>query len=56
MSKLAQKLITENQRTQSPFLDLGNCGLTQIPEQVFECTWLENLNFIKIQLTFIFLS
>jgi len=44
MSQLAQKLIAENKRTKSTFLDLGNCGLTELPEELFECTWLENLN------------
>jgi len=44
MSKLAQKLIAENKRTQSTFLDLGNCGLTELPDELLECTWLENLS------------
>ncbi|MBK8567705.1 MAG: hypothetical protein IPN76_31395 [Saprospiraceae bacterium] len=31
------ELIAENKRTLSPFLDLGNLGLTEVPEEVFEC-------------------
>jgi hypothetical protein len=34
MSKLAKKLINENKRTRSRFLDLGNCDLTEIPAEV----------------------
>jgi len=44
MSQLAQKLIAENKKTKSPFLDLGNCGLTGLPKELFDCYWLENLN------------
>jgi internalin A len=42
--KKALELIAENKRTRSPFLDLGNLGLTEVPEEVFECVWLEYLN------------
>ena len=47
MSELAQKLIQEekNPKTRTDKLDLGNCGLTDIPEEVFELTWLEELSF-----------
>ncbi len=41
---LAQELIAENKRTHSTFLDLGNCGLTELPEELFDCVWIENLN------------
>ena len=44
MSLLAQQLIAENKATKNPFLDLGNCGLTELPEELFDCVWLENLN------------
>ena len=44
MSELAQYLIAKCKRTQSKFLDLGNCGLTEWPEELFECVWLEELN------------
>jgi Leucine-rich repeat (LRR) protein len=41
---LAQQLIAENKATKNPFLDLGNCGLTELPDELFDCVWLENLN------------
>ncbi|GAA4396299.1 hypothetical protein GCM10023187_04290 [Nibrella viscosa] len=43
MSDLAIRLIKENKQTRSPFLDLGNCGLTTLPDDLFDCTWLETL-------------
>ena len=45
MSELARELIAECQRTQSTYLDLGNCGLTDLNEipELFECTHLEEL-------------
>ncbi|MEL6560944.1 MAG: COR domain-containing protein [Bacteroidota bacterium] len=44
MSELALKLIAENKKTKAKFLDLGNCGLTDLPDELFELTWLERLN------------
>ena len=44
MSKLAKRLIAENKKTKAKRLDLGNCGLTEVPEEVGDCVWLENLN------------
>ncbi|RDI14501.1 leucine-rich repeat domain-containing protein [Flavobacterium sp. AG291] len=44
MSDLALKLIEENIKSKSKFLDLGNCALRELPEKLFECNWLENLN------------
>ncbi len=44
MSDLALRLIAENKRTRDSFLDLGNCGLTQVPVEVGELTWLESLS------------
>src|SRR3712207_2133103 len=45
MSKLALKLIREAKEKKATFLDLGNCGLTEIiPEEVFELECLEELN------------
>ena len=44
MSKLADRLIRENKSTRLPFLDLGNCGLTEIPEEVRELVWLDSLS------------
>ncbi|MGR9036889.1 MAG: leucine-rich repeat domain-containing protein, partial [Gammaproteobacteria bacterium] len=45
MSKLALQLIAENKKTRSPFLDLGNCGLTEVPIEIGELVWLEELSF-----------
>ncbi|MGR9045841.1 MAG: hypothetical protein ACU83N_11125 [Gammaproteobacteria bacterium] len=45
MSDLALKLIEENKKTRSTFLDLGNCGLTGIPQELAELEWLEELTF-----------
>ncbi len=47
MSELARKLIAENKKTRAPFLDLGNCGLTEIPEELAELEWLEELSFAQ---------
>jgi internalin A len=43
MSELALKLIAENKKTKAKSLDLGNCGLTEVPEEVGELVWLEEL-------------
>jgi internalin A len=43
MSKLALQLIAENKKTRATRLDLGNCGLTELPLEVLECVWLEEL-------------
>jgi internalin A len=48
MSKLALKLIAENKKTRSTFLDLGNCGLTEVPEEIGELVWLEGLLFTGV--------
>jgi len=41
----ARKLIKECRKTQNPYLDLGNCGITDLSElpELFECTHLETL-------------
>lgn len=41
----ARKLILTCQETQNPYLDLGNCGITDLDElpELFECTHLETL-------------
>lgn len=44
MSELALKLIAENIRTKAKTLDLGNCGLEEVPTEVCKCVWLEELN------------
>ena len=45
MSKLALKLIAENKKTRDTFLDLGNCDLTEIPKELGELVWLEEVSF-----------
>src|SRR5262245_6019345 len=44
MSSLALQLIAENKRSRATFLDLGNCGLTEVPAEVGELVWLESLS------------
>jgi hypothetical protein len=34
MSELALRLIEENKKNRATFLDLGNCGLTEVPEEI----------------------
>jgi internalin A len=41
MSDLARALIAENKNTKATFLDLGNCGLREIPAEIGELVWLE---------------
>ena len=43
MSELARRLIAENKKTKAKVLDLGNCGLTEVPEEIGELVWLETL-------------
>ncbi|HPY41369.1 MAG TPA: hypothetical protein PLM98_12685, partial [Thiolinea sp.] len=43
MSELALQLIREAKEQRLTRLDLGRCGLTEIPEAVFELVWLEEL-------------
>lgn len=38
-----QELIDRCKLTQNKTLELGNLGLSEIPEAVFDCTWLEEL-------------
>jgi internalin A len=44
VSELAQQLIAENKRTMATSLDLGNCGLTEVPPEVADLVWLEWLS------------
>ena len=44
MSDLALQLIAENKKTRATFLDLGNCGLTEIPAEFGELIWLESVS------------
>jgi internalin A len=43
MPKLAQKIIAQNKKTKDKTLDLGNCGLTKLPEELLDCVWVETL-------------
>ncbi|TAK41250.1 MAG: hypothetical protein EPO28_08800 [Saprospiraceae bacterium] len=43
MSSLAHHLIAENKKSKATRLDLGNCGLTELPPELFELEWLEEL-------------
>jgi hypothetical protein len=43
MSELALQLIAENKKTRATRLDLGNCGLTELPPEALECVWVEEL-------------
>ncbi|MCB9353402.1 MAG: hypothetical protein H6575_02420 [Lewinellaceae bacterium] len=52
MSELALKLIRENiekhrRGEDATFLDLGNCGITEVPEEIGECVWVERLTLSK---------
>ncbi len=40
----ARRLIALNKETQEPFLDLGNLGLTELPEELWELEHLKRLN------------
>ena len=41
----ALELIEECKQTRSTTLDLGNLGLTEIPDELWGCAWLKELNF-----------
>jgi internalin A len=43
MSALALQRIREAKEQRLTRLDLGNCGLTELPDELFELTWLEEL-------------
>jgi len=45
VSELALRLIEENKKTRATFLDLDNCGLTEVPTEIGELVWLEELSF-----------
>ncbi|HRF38798.1 MAG TPA: hypothetical protein PK198_08415, partial [Saprospiraceae bacterium] len=42
MSELAQQLIEREKELRTGYLDLGNCGLTELPD-LSELEWLETL-------------
>jgi len=46
----AKKLVKKCLDTQNPYLDLGNCGITDLKElpELFECTHLETLIFSNV--------
>src|SRR5688500_3079116 len=44
MSDLALQLIAQNKNTKSPFLGLGNCGLTEIQAEIGELVWLDSVS------------
>ena len=37
---LALALIEKEKQEKTGFLDLGNCGLTEVPEELRELVWL----------------
>ena len=43
MSELALKLIKEAKEKRATTLDLRWCGLTKLPNELFQLTWLEEL-------------
>lgn len=47
MSDQALQLIAENKQSKDTFLDLGNCGLTEVLAEVGELVWLESLTFAR---------
>ncbi len=42
-NSLALELIEKEKQEKTGFLDLGNCGLTELPEDLRELAWLEEL-------------
>ena len=48
----AQRLIKKEKEEKTGKLDLGNCGLTEIPEEVFDLKWLEELSFCNRRYNF----
>ena len=43
MSELALQLIAKAKKEKAKVLDLGKCGLTRLPDELFELEWLEKL-------------
>ena len=54
MSEIARRLIAENLKTKYPYLDLYDCGLTDLNEvpELFECVHLETLILSNIWVEF----
>ena len=40
----ALRLIAENRKSRATFLDLGHCGLTELPAEIAELRWLQALS------------
>ena len=43
------KAYEKEKKERTGTLDLGNCGLTELPEELFELTWLERNGFVPIR-------
>jgi len=41
MSDLARERIAQNKRTKATYVDLGNCGLTVLPDEFRDLVWLQ---------------
>lgn len=44
MTSHVSKIIKHSQETHSTFLDLGNCGLSQVPDEIEDLTWVKEIN------------
>ena len=56
MSELALKLIRENiekheRGEDASFLDLGNCGMREVPELVGDCIWVKEFSCSSTQVS-----
>jgi internalin A len=45
LNSIALDLIYANRRSRNPFIDLGNCAISEIPLELFENTWLVEISF-----------
>jgi len=50
-TRFFEELIEENFKSKDPYLDLGRCSLTDLPEELVKMQWLEYLNFGLTNLT-----
>lgn len=41
------QLINHEKEQRTDYLDLGQCGLTEIPQELFECNWI-NLSRVDV--------
>lgn len=44
MNEYVKKVLEENKRTKDPYLDLGNCGLTELPDELWTLQHVQRLN------------